>query len=49
MRTSVGAEDFVRQVAQHHPGPGGESAELAPGDGRLYALRDVTATVESLP
>ena len=44
---SVG--DFKRIVASEGFAFGAQTAELAPADGKLYALRDVTATVECIP
>ena len=48
-RTSLSAEDFVGQLGETGICVAGQSADLAPADNRLYALRDVTATVESNP
>jgi pyrimidine-nucleoside phosphorylase len=48
-RTSLNAEQFVAQVKRTGLAIMGQSADIAPADGKIYALRDVTATVDSLP
>jgi pyrimidine-nucleoside phosphorylase len=42
-------EEFRRLAQENGIVLSGQSKELAPADGKLYALRDVTATVPSLP
>ena len=41
--------EFMRILTQHHIVLAGQSDDLAPADGRMYALRDVTSTIESIP
>lgn len=48
-RSDLSVEEFRAQLRAIGLVVAGQSAELAPADGKLYALRDVTATVDSLP
>ncbi len=49
IRLDLSADAFVRRLRDVGMVITGQSADLAPADGKLYALRDVTATVPSLP
>jgi pyrimidine-nucleoside phosphorylase len=48
-RTDLAVTDFARIVKEVGTCMIGQTKEIAPADKRIYALRDVTATVESIP
>jgi pyrimidine-nucleoside phosphorylase len=48
-RIDVDDESFVELVKRHQLALIGQTATLVPADRKLYALRDVTSTVESIP
>ncbi|MFA5595222.1 MAG: thymidine phosphorylase, partial [Trueperaceae bacterium] len=48
-RSSLSEEEFLVQARSVGVVVTGQSKDLAPADGLLYALRDATGTVESLP
>src|SRR5450631_82907 len=48
-RSELSRADFMRILLKHNIVLAGQSADLAPADGKIYALRDVTGTIESIP
>jgi pyrimidine-nucleoside phosphorylase len=48
-RVDLNVDEFKKQLKEKGIVLTGQSLELAPADGKLYALRDVTGTVPSIP
>lgn len=48
-RAELSTEEFISQLKDIGIVLAGQSLDLAPADGKLYALRDVTGTVPSIP
>ncbi len=48
-RTNLTIDEFRSQLAEHKLAFIGQTPQVAPDDGKLYSLRDATATVESIP
>lgn len=49
LRTELTSEEFINNVNQYKIAVAGQTANLVPADKKLYALRDVTGTVDSIP
>ncbi|HEX6894682.1 MAG TPA: thymidine phosphorylase [Bryobacteraceae bacterium] len=47
-RTDLSIDEFREQLQKHGLAFIGQTPEVTPADGKLYALRDATATVESI-
>jgi pyrimidine-nucleoside phosphorylase len=48
-RAALSREEFWSILRAHQLVLAGQSSDLAPADGKMYALRDVTGTVDSIP
>ncbi len=47
-KTSMGIEEFKDHVKKHNIVIAGQTGDLAPADKKIYALRDVTSTVDNI-
>ena len=48
-RTDLAIDEFKNKVKEHKTAIAAQTLSLAPADGKLYALRDVTSTVDIIP
>ncbi len=48
-RTDLSVDEFIEKVKLHKTAIAAQTLSLAPADGKLYALRDVTSTVDIIP
>lgn len=49
LSSTLSQAQFIEALCQHGIAVIGQSKDIAPADGKIYALRDVTSTVESIP
>ena len=49
LKTTFPPNKFIDLLKKHNIAVIGQSTDIAPADGKMYALRDVTATIESIP
>lgn len=49
IKVELSNQEFIDNVNKHRLAIVGQTGNLAPADKKLYALRDVTATVDSIP
>lgn len=48
-KTELSSEEFINAVNKYKMAITGQSGNLTPADKKIYALRDVTATVDNIP
>ncbi len=48
-KTDLSIQEFKEKVKEHKTAIAAQTLSLAPADGKLYALRDVTSTVDIIP
>lgn len=48
-QVELSPETFVKNVNEHKMALVGQSGDLTPADKKIYALRDVTSTIDSIP
>ncbi|MGE7131844.1 thymidine phosphorylase [Lysinibacillus xylanilyticus] len=49
VKTELSSQEFIDNVNKHKIAVAGQTGNLVPADKKLYALRDVTGTVDSIP
>ncbi|MEN6313000.1 MAG: pyrimidine-nucleoside phosphorylase [Clostridiaceae bacterium] len=49
LRTALDSSEFIKNVKEIGIAVAGQTGNLAPADKKLYALRDVTGTISSIP
>ena len=48
LKVDMSSKDFIAKIKQHGIAVCGQNTELVPADKKIYALRDVTATVDNV-